>query len=83
MIGDQTSIRLYNYDYRFVVDLNVTYPYCDSLIEFCCDFMINLGDCSWHNSSVFVFSAATSHGESFSSTSLPIAHNGAIVPLNY
>ena len=68
--------------YHFIIDLNVADFDCDSLIEFCSDFMINLSYGSWYNTSVLVLSATASHSESLSSTSLSIAHYSAIIPLD-
>lgn len=80
---NQTSTSVIDLDnYHFIVYFDIADFDCDSLIEFSCDFMINLCDSSWNNTSVFVFSAAPSHCKCFASTSLTIAHDCAIVPLD-
>ena len=70
-------------EHHIVVDLDVAHTdgYC--LVKARGDFVIDLGDSSWNNTSVFVLSAAARHGKCFASTSLPVTHYGPIVALNY
>lgn len=45
-------------------------------------FLENLMDSSWNDSSVFEIRGGSIHSESFSSTSLSIAHDGSVIAID-
>jgi hypothetical protein len=65
-----------------IIDFNIAHSNSYCLVKSSCYFMIYLSDRSWYNASVFIFSAASSHRECLSCTSLPVTHDRAIVSLD-
>ncbi len=65
-----------------IIDFNIAHSNSYCLVKSSCYFMIYLSDRSWYNASVFIFSAASSHRECLSCTSLPVTHDRAVVSLD-
>ncbi len=62
-----------------VIDLCVTAPYCNRLVELIWCESVKLWNGSWHYATVLVNCIATCHWVRFTSAGLTIAKNGAIV----
>jgi hypothetical protein len=65
--------------YLFIVDLNVTDPNGDGLVELVANLMVDLLNSPGNNASLLIVIGEAEHGEGFSSSRLAIAHDSAIV----
>ena len=66
-----------------VIDLQVTYGDDDLLLGVRADLLEHLVDSSWDDSSVLEVWSSAIHGESFSCTSLTVAHNGPVKAVDH
>jgi hypothetical protein len=64
-----------------VVEFKVRNGYFDLMLIPGVDFLVKRGKDSWYEASVFVVILCTGHGESLSSSSLSVAHDGTRVSL--
>jgi len=69
-------------NYHFIIDLDVADSDGNGLIESGCYLMVHLCYSSWYYSSVLVLSAAASHSEGFSWSSLTIAQYRTVKSLH-
>ena len=69
--------------HEFVVDFQIRNLNSKLLIEMVANFLENLSDCSWNDSSVLIVLCAATHSKSLASSSLSIDHNSPIEAWHY
>ncbi len=67
--------------YHFIVNLNIADSNGYSLIETIGYLVIDLGNGPGHHTAILILRAASTHGEGFSCTCLPVAQDSTIVAL--